>query len=131
LKFRVLEERLAVCRLASNSRIPVWALEEKFFCVVRTPDELSIVCSEDVCSEEADRLGDGTLCERGWLALQLEGPFPFSMTGVLASFVQPLAAEQVPIFAISTFDTYYVLIKREDLERAISALEAAGHEEVA
>ena len=126
MKFRLLEERLAVYRLASHSRIPSWALEEKFFCVVRTPDELSIVCSE-----ESDRLGDGALCERGWLALQLEGPFPFSMTGVLASLLQPLAAAQVPIFAISTFDTDYVLIKREDLERAISALEAAGHEEVA
>ena len=130
----MLEERLAVCRLASNSRFPAWALEEKFFCVVRTRDELSVVCSEDFCSEgacTADRLPDGALCERGWLALQLEGPFPFSMTGVLASLLQPLAAAQVPIFAISTFDTDYVLIKREDLERAISALEAAGHEEVA
>jgi uncharacterized protein len=129
LKFRVLEERLAVCRLASNSRIPAWALEGKFSCVVRTRDEISIVCSEDVAM--ADRLPDSALCERGWLALQLEGPFPFSMTGVLASFVQPLAAAQVPIFAISTFDTDYVLIKREDLERAVSALQAAGHEEVA
>ncbi len=121
-------------RLAAHTRIPSWALDRGFSCVVRTCDELSIVCSEDVCPEDAfaaDRLGEGALCERGWLALQLEGPFPFSMTGVLASFVQPLAAVQVPIFAISTFDTDYVLIKREDLDRAVSALEAAGHENVA
>ena len=52
------------------------------------------------------------------------------MTGVLASFLEPLAAAQVPIFAISTFDTDYVLIKREDLERALKALEVAGHEGV-
>ena len=68
--------------------------------------------------------------ERGWLALKLEGPFPFSMTGVLASFVQPLAEAQIPIFAISTFDTDYVLIKRENLEQAVVALGAAGHEKV-
>jgi hypothetical protein len=133
LKYRALEERLVVLRLAADARIPPSTLEGGFSCVVRTRDELSIVCSEDARSEDAcssNRLPDGASCERGWLALQLEGPFPFSMTGVLASFVHPLATAQVPIFAISTFDTDYVLIKREDLDRAVSALEAAGHEKV-
>ncbi len=99
------------------------------FCVVRTHDELSIVCVADVCSE--DRLAHAATVERGWVALKLEGPFPFSMTGVLASFVQPLAEAQIPIFAISTFDTDYVLIKREYLEQAVAALRAAGHEKLA
>ena len=115
-------------RLASDARIPAWALEGGFFCAVRTRDELSIVCSEDVCRE--DRTPDGALAERGWVALKLEGPFPFSMTGVLASFLQPLAEAQIPIFAISTFDTDYVLIKRENLERAVAELGAAGHEKI-
>ena len=126
-------EQLAVCRLASAATIPDWALEDRFFCVVRTRDELSIVCAEDVCAEDVgsdNRLPPGASAERGWLALKLEGPFPFSMTGVLASFVQPLADAQIPIFAISTFDTDYVLIKREDLERAILALSAVGHEQI-
>jgi len=133
LKYRVLPERLAVCRLASDARIPTWALEGGFFCVVRTHDELSIVCAEDACSEDLcteDRMGDGATVERGWVALKLEGPFPFSMTGVLASFVQPLAEAQIPIFAISTFDTDYVLIKRENLKGAVIALGAAGHEKL-
>ncbi len=69
--------------------------------------------------------------ERGWVALKLEGPFPFSMTGVLASFVRPLAEAQIPVFAISTFDTDYVLIKRENLEQAAAALGAAGHGKLA
>jgi hypothetical protein len=128
LKYRVLLERLAVCRLASDARIPGWALEGGFFCVVRTLDELSMVCAEDICTE--DRISDGAPVERGWVALKLEGPFAFSMTGVLASFVEPLAAAQVPIFAISTFDTDYVLIKRTNLEQAVSALGAAGHEKL-
>ena len=105
-----------------------WALESGFFCVVRTRDELSIVCSEDVCPE--DYMPDAALAERGWLALKLEGPFPFSMTGVLASFLQPLAEARIPIFAISTFDTDYVLVKRENLEQEVVALGAAGHEKV-
>jgi len=61
------------------------------------------------------------------MALKLEGPFPFAMTGVLASFVQPLAEAEIPIFAISTFDTDYVLVKSEDLDAALAALSAAGH----
>ncbi len=122
-----------MCRFASDARIPAWVLECRFFCVIRTRDELSIVCSEDVCTEDvclADRMPDSALAECGWVALKLEGPFPFSMTGVLASFLQPLAEAQIPIFAISTFDTDYVLIKRENLEQAVAALGAAGHEKV-
>jgi hypothetical protein len=122
LKYRVLPERLAVCRLASDAAIPAWALEGGFSCVMRPPDEVSIVCTEDACP------ADTASVERGWAALKLEGPFPFSMTGVLTSFLQPLAQAQIPIFAISTFDTDYVLIKHENLKEAVMALGAAGHE---
>jgi len=117
-----------VCRLASDARIPGWATEGGFFCVVRTPEELSIVYSEDVCL--GDRMPCAAPVERGWLALKLVGPFPFSMTGVLGSFLEPLAEARIPIFAISTFDTDYVLIKRENLEQAVAALGTAGHEKV-
>jgi hypothetical protein len=119
----VFAEKLAVCRLASDAPFPSWALQGGFFGVVRTRDGLSIVCSED-------RVPDGALAERRWAALKLKGPFPFSMTGVLASFLQPLAEAQVPIFAMSTFDTDYVLIKCEDVERAVIALGTAGHEKL-
>src|SRR5258708_13581713 len=108
-------ERLAVCRLAPDARIPAWALEGGFLCVVRASDELSIVCGEDACKENVrkeDRMPDGAFAERGWIALKLEGPFPFSMTGVLASFLQPLAAAKIPFFAISTFVTEYFLTNR-------------------
>ena len=111
-----------MCRLAPDAAIPAWALEGEFFCVVRTRDELSIVCVED-------RMPDGARVERGWAALKLEGPFPFSMTGVLASFLQPLAEAKIPIFAISTFDTDYILLKRETVPQAVIALGAAGHKE--
>jgi hypothetical protein len=128
LKYRVLEERLVVCRLVSDDPIPAWALEGGFFCVVRTSDELSIVCAEGVCTD--DRLRPGAIAERGWVPLKFEGPFPASMTGVLASIVQPLADAKIPVFAISTFDTDYVLIKREDSKRAVVVLGAAGHERI-
>jgi uncharacterized protein len=123
LKYRILTERLAVYRLAADAPFPASALESGFFGVARTHDELSVVCSEE-------RVPDDALAERGWVALKLEGPFPFSMTGVLASFLQPLAKAQISIFAISTFGTDYVLIKHTDLKRAVPVLGLAGHEEI-
>jgi uncharacterized protein len=121
LKYRILDERLAICQLASDATIPSWAQEGGFFCVTRTTAELSVVCEEHLVPE-------GARVERGWLALKLEGPFPFSMTGVLASFLDPLAKASIPIFAISSFDTDYVLIKSETVQQARAALVAAGHE---
>lgn len=91
--------------------------------MVRASDELSIVCEEE-------RVPDGVRSEKGWVALKLEGPFPFSMTGVLAAFLEPLAQAKIPIFAISTFDTDYVLIKKADLERAVGALAGVGHNQL-
>lgn len=112
-----------MCRLAPETRTPAWALHGTFLCVTRAADELSIVCS-------AESVPPGVIAERDWIALKLDGPFPFSMTGVLASFLQPLAQARVSIFAVSTFDTDYVLIKQKDLEHAVEALCAAGHEKI-
>jgi uncharacterized protein len=123
LKYRVLEERLAVCRGPAKTPIPAWASDGQFFCAMSTPDELSIVCPEPNLPEDRN----GWRVEGGWVALKLEGPFPFSLTGVLASFLDPLAKAKIPIFALSTFDTDYVLIKQETLPRAVAALRQAGH----
>ncbi|HEV2469791.1 MAG TPA: ACT domain-containing protein [Candidatus Sulfotelmatobacter sp.] len=66
-----------------------------------------------------------------WTCLKLQGPFPFSMTGVLLSFIEPLSRNQIPIFAISTFDTDYVLVQEEHTQAALDSLQAAGHESAA
>ena len=121
---------MAVCQLAADSPVPSWALAGGFFSVTRSADELSIVCQEHVCEErvcQEQLVPADVRVELGWVALKLEGPFPFSMTGVLASFLEPLTEAEIPIFAISTFDTDYVLIKRENLEQAVRALQVAGH----
>lgn len=112
-----------MCRVAGEADVPASHLAGEFVAVVRTRDELSIVCAENLIPKE----GAGTVVEPGWVALKLEGPFPFPMTGVLASFVQPLAEARIPIFAVSTFDTDYVLVQSQNLERAMAVLDAAGH----
>jgi hypothetical protein len=103
--------------------VPEWALCGAFFSVTSTAEELSIVCS-------GAQVPSDIVHENGWACLKLRGPFPFSETGILTSFVRPLSERAIPIFAVSTFDTDYVLVKQECVEKAVQALREAGHEEV-
>lgn len=112
----------AIHRLDANSSIPDWALNATgFSSITRTPDELSIVC-ESVITDMEDVRQDS-----GWACLKLVGPFAFDLTGILSSILNPLRDAEIGIFAISTFDTDYVLVKLEHLERAVVTLENAGH----
>jgi hypothetical protein len=120
LNLLLLKERLSVCRLAPAEAVPPWAGSGALTSVTRTDEELSVVCAEGAAPE-------GTDCESGWRALKIEGPLDFGLTGVLASVAGPLAEAGVSIFAISTFNTDYMLVKEERLEKAVAALAAAGH----
>jgi hypothetical protein len=120
LKFRRFGGSFAICRLPSGAPIPESNAVGHFMSITRTEDELTIVCL-------ADQAPDNTNCEAPWICLKLEGPFPFSQTGVLASFIDPLAERGIPCFAISTFDTDCVLIKEEFAATALGALQDAGH----
>lgn len=121
LKFRQLLDRYAVVRLAPDASIPGWATRGDFTSISRTSDELSIVCPiKNIPGEYASG--------PRWVCLKLEGPFSFSQTGVLLSFIEPLSNNGVTIFAISTYDTDYILIQEQTRELAIQLLEAAGHQ---
>ena len=100
--------------------IPSWATRGKFFSVTRTHEELSVVCPEASVPE-------GVRSEKGWRALRVSGVLDFSLVGVLASLTAPLAEAGVALFALSTFDTDYLLVKEHDLGKAIEALVAYGH----
>ncbi|HZY42181.1 MAG TPA: ACT domain-containing protein, partial [Anaerolineae bacterium] len=108
LTLSILSETLAICRLDRETIIPAWAAGE-FVSITRTSDELSIVCDE--CN-----VPPGVKADRGWRALKVDGPLDLALTGVLVSIVQPLAEAKINIFAISTFDTDYVLVKAEKLD---------------
>lgn len=121
LRFAWILGSFAVCRLPSGSGVPPWGVEGGFFSITSTADELSIVCV-------AARVPNGVQREGGWRCFKLIGPFPFGETGILASFIQPLSDRAIPIFAISTFDTDYVLVKEDRAEAALRALQEAGHQ---
>jgi len=119
LKLEVQEGTYGVCRLPAGSPVPRW-IEGKLTSVTRTDDELSVVCQEDKIPGEIQ-------CEKGWRAMKVLGPLDFSLVGVLASLAAPLAKAGISIFALSTFDTDYLLVKKENIEAAAKALTASGH----
>ncbi len=121
LPLELLPTPLAVCRLPADADVPPWAREPGAFVTVsRTPEELSITIDQA-------RVPEGTRAERGYRMFRVRGPLPLHLVGVLAALADPLAAAGLPIFAISTYDTDYVLLKEIDLPRAVAALEGAGH----
>jgi len=121
LKFRQLPGHYAIIRQDSNSPVPAWATKGDFISITRTADELSIVCPVDHVPKEF-------ATELRWVCLKIEGPFPFSQTGVLLSFIEPLSNNAIPIFAISTYDTDYVLVPEQDTDRTLDVLRHSGHE---
>jgi len=121
MRFRTLRGPYTICKLDAAAAIPDWAATGAFSSITRTSDELSIVC------EEANIPPD-TRVERGFSCLRLEGPFDFQAVGVLKSFLDPLAQSGVPIFALSTYDTDWILIQDKHWENALSVLIDAGHE---
>lgn len=122
MQLRVLPETLAVCRLDAGAPLPEWALRARgLVSITRTAQELSVVCEESCAPVDAK-------AERGWRAFEVAGPLDFSLTGILASIATPLAAAGVSLFAVSTFDTDYVLVRAPKLEEASEALATAGFE---
>ncbi|MEI2741918.1 MAG: ACT domain-containing protein [Candidatus Competibacter sp.] len=120
----VLPHSFVIARLDAQAVVPaaIWS-SQGFLSVSRTDEELSVVCSEDV-AVTFDKV------DRGWRALKIHGPLQFDQVGILASLADPLAAAGIGIFAVSTFDTDYILVKQATLSAALSALQGAGHEVV-
>ena len=120
LNLQLMQSTFAVSKLPPNEALPLWALKSDFYSISKTPDELSVVCAEA-------NVPNDVKVERGWRCLKVEGPLDFALTGVLASLVNPLAEVGISIFAISTFDTDFLLIKQNDVERALVELKKSGH----
>lgn len=120
LPLSVLEGNYAVCRLAPEAVAPSWLPSDGFVSVTRTAEELSIVCLKDAVPASVR-------AERGFRILKIEGPLDFALTGILLAVASPLAAAGISIFALSTYDTDYVLIPSDDLDQAVAALRDAGH----
>ncbi len=120
LTIEILQGLFAVCRLPNDAPSPEWARSNELLVFTRTADELSIVCGEEHVPENVNT-------ERGWRGLKVAGPLDFSLVGIFASLALPLAEAGISIFALSTYDTDYVLVKEADLDSACQVLREAGH----
>ena len=118
----VIPETLAVCRMPPDAPLPNWP-DGNFISATRTAEELSVVIPEEA-------MPDGVPKHGGFRALKMAGPLDFGEIGVLATLSNTLAVAGLSIFVISTYDTDYILVKQENLARAIAALRQAGHDVV-
>ena len=116
LTMKLLEEKFAVCRLDKNCDVPKWTENNSFYSVTRTMDELSIVCFEKDVPIDIKY-------EKNWRILKIEGPLDFSLIGIISKISSILAEEKISIFALSTFDTDYILVKENNIKDTIKVLE--------
>lgn len=116
---QILAEPVSIARLAPDDPIPSWVEGAAWFCVTRTPQELSVVCDSRLVPQGVRQAGP-------WRAMRVAGTLEFDLTGILSRIAGPLAAARISIFALSTYDTDYVLVRERDLERAVHSLRDEG-----
>lgn len=120
LNLSLLPGTFMICRLEPKAGVPSWANAAGFVSITRTGDELSVVCLET-------GVPDGVKSDRGWRCFKVEGPLDLSLTGILASLLSPLAQARINIFAISTYDTDYLLVKEDKVSLAAEVFIQSGH----
>ena len=118
MKLKALPHALTVCRLADASEID---LKNDFYFLARTDEEVSLVCRTEDAPANTDVRDDG------WRAFRIEGVLDFSLIGILSRISAILAENKIGIFAVSTYNTDYILVKEENFERALQLLVEAGY----
>jgi len=116
-------EKLAVVRLGPGAEVPGWAESSSLFSITATALETSVVCAMRSVPKKAKQAGPFT-------AFAVQGPLDFALTGVLATLLQPLADAEISVFAISTFDTDWVLVPVGDAKGAVERWRRSGHDVV-
>ena len=119
---RVWPGQWAICRLPADSDVPSWALAPgRLVSVTRTATELSIVVP-------SAGVPATVLAERAFRVIEVVGPVPFSVVGLMAAITRPLAEAGVSVFTMATYDTDYILVREALLDAAVRVLSAAGFE---
>ena len=119
MKIKSLPYELTVCKVADVSAID---LNDDIFFVGKTDEELSLVCKTTSVPSSAVARDDG------WKGFRIEGVLDFSLIGILSKISTILAENKIGIFAVSTYNTDYILVKEENFERALNVLSEAGYE---
>ena len=119
MKIKFFKGDFSICKLRDLSRLNLAA---GLFFFAKTPDELSLVCLSEDVPDNAVKV------DTGWKAFRVEGTLDFALVGILSNITQALAARGISIFAVSTYDTDYILVKEARVEEARAALAESGYE---
>ena len=118
MELKRIQHKLSVCKVADISKID---LTKEFYFIGKTDEELSLVCkTEDAPEKTIER-------EDGWKGFRIQGVLDFSLIGILSKITGILAEHKIGIFAVSTYNTDYILVKEENFELSLEALESAGY----
>jgi len=122
MNLTILDTLFSIVKLPPTEEVPSWASSGELLSITRTNDELSIVCPASNIPHDAP-----TDIEHNWKCIMVEGVLDFGLTGILSSLARPLAENEISIFAISTYNTDYILMKAHFLAKAKLVLQNAGH----
>ena len=118
MEIKKIHQDFSVCQVEDYSFVN---LDSEYSFIGKTDEEKSLVCLTSEVPPNAIRRDDG------WKALRIQGVLEFSLIGILSKIAAILADHSIPIFAVSTYNTDYLLVKKENYEKAIQALEAARY----
>jgi hypothetical protein len=121
MNFEVLEFNYSIYRFGTGSELPEWVYSSGFYSITRTRDEISVVAAQN------DLIPGDIVCNKDWRIIKIEGPLDFSLTGIISDISAIFKRKKISIFALSTYDTDYFLVKQKDLNIAIQALIENGH----
>jgi len=121
LNLKILDGLFSIHQLSPKNEIPIQIYQNQFFSITKTDEEISVICSSSVHL-------DSESSETNWSCIKVLGPLDFSLTGILADISTILAKAEISIFAISTFDTDYILVKSERLQAVKKALQQAEYD---
>ena len=119
MELKIISQDFSVCKLEDLSKVDY---SDEFCFIGKTDEELSLVCNTNLVPTNAIK------CDNGWKAFRIEGVLDFSLIGILSKISTLLAENEIGVFAVSTYNTEYILIKKENLNKAIEVLEQNGYE---
>ncbi len=121
MELKKIEYDFTVCKVASEKDLTTG---NKMYFIGKTDEEISLVCITQDTPEHTTERDDG------WKAFRIQGILDFSLIGILSKISTILADNKIGIFAVSTFNTDYILVKKENFEKALSVLSEAGYKVV-
>lgn len=119
-KLLLLSGEFGIVKLAADEKIPDWALKSEFYSITRTANEMTVVCDSRYIPADYSFAGD-------WKCLKLDGVYDLNETGVIAALSDILAKNGISIFVVSTWPTDYILLRQQNLVKALFVLQKNGH----